>query len=106
VAHLSTGRRARIRCGDYVRRVAVYGDRVAVQLPARVAVYALAGGEAGGKAPGALPLSYYDDAGDGGGGGFEAEPLDYRLVADIAAAWECSLLVATAEHLVVCQVWW
>lgn len=41
VQHLVTEQRVRIKCRDYVRKIAVYKDRLAVQLPDKVIVYEL-----------------------------------------------------------------
>jgi hypothetical protein len=62
VQHLLTGRRARIRCRDHVRKIAVYGRHLAVQLPDRMLVYGrltaaggtTAGGGDGGSGAGSV----------------------------------------------------
>lgn len=45
VQHLVTEQKVRIKCRDYVKKIAIYKDRLAVQLPDRIIVYALAGTE-------------------------------------------------------------
>ena len=39
VQHLLSGQRVRIRCRDYVRKIAVHRDQLAIQLPDRILVY-------------------------------------------------------------------
>ena len=41
VQHLITDKKVRIRCRDYIKKIAVYQDRLAVQLPSRVIIYEL-----------------------------------------------------------------
>lgn len=66
--------KARIRAGDYVRKVAVHRGRVAVQLPGRVALYELEGGGGGGNGDSACgDGDYSGDDQRGGGGGDEGE---------------------------------
>jgi intraflagellar transport protein 122 len=36
IQHLITEQKVRIKCRDYVKKIAVYKDRLAVQLPDRV----------------------------------------------------------------------
>jgi hypothetical protein len=70
---------ARCPLRDYVKKVAVYKDRVAVQLPARVVLYQLE-----------------DGAGE--------LDMQYRASAKINRTLECNLLVVTSAHIVLCQV--
>ena len=49
VQHLITDKKVRIRCRDYIKKIAVYQDRLAVQLPSRVIIYELQGGGRGGR---------------------------------------------------------
>ncbi|CAE7667702.1 IFT122, partial [Symbiodinium microadriaticum] len=39
IQHLVTEQKVRIRCKDYVKKIAVYRDRLAVQLPDKVLIY-------------------------------------------------------------------
>ena len=41
VQHMITEQRVRIKCRDYVKKIAVYRDRLAVQTPDRVTIYEL-----------------------------------------------------------------
>ncbi|KAJ1568295.1 hypothetical protein HK405_002985 [Cladochytrium tenue] len=77
IQHLSTDQRARIKCRDYVKKIAVYKDRLAVQLPDRVIVYEL----------------FHDDATD----------MHYRIREKMHKKLECNLLVVTSQHIILCQ---
>jgi intraflagellar transport protein 122 len=76
VQHLITEQKVRIKCRDYVKKIAVYRDRLAVQLPDRVHIYELA----------------HDDAFD----------MHYRIKEKINEHLECNLLVVTSQHLILC----
>ena len=39
VQHLTTEQKVRIKCRDYVKKIAIYKDRLAVQLPNQVVIY-------------------------------------------------------------------
>ena len=67
----------RIKCRDYVKKIAVYKDRLAVQLPDRVCIYELSN----------------DDQND----------MHYRVRDKIHRALECNLLVVTSMHIILCQ---
>jgi hypothetical protein len=68
-----------IRCRDYIRKIAVYQERVAVQVTNQIIVYELNKGGAGAKG-------------------------QYRVCARINGCLECNLLVLTSEHITLCQV--
>eukprot|EP00879_Flechtneria_rotunda_P020074 GHRR01021110.1.p1 GENE.GHRR01021110.1~~GHRR01021110.1.p1 ORF type:complete len:1138 (+),score=467.94 GHRR01021110.1:213-3626(+) len=78
IQHLITEQRVRIKCRDYVKKVAVYKDRVAVQLPTRVELYQLE--------PSADELD-----------------MQYRSAAKINQKLECDLLVVASSHIILCQ---
>ena len=82
VQHLVSERRVRIKCGALVTKIAVYKDKLAVQLPDRVVLYRL-----------------LDD------GSLDPDPHDMRYVVatTLRRALECSLLVATSDRLILCQ---
>ena len=67
----------RIKCRDYVKKIAVYKDRLAVQLPDRVIVYEL----------------NTDDAFD----------MHYRVSHKIQKKLTCNLLVVTTRNVILCQ---
>jgi len=77
IQHLVTEQKVRIRCKDYVKKISVYRDRLAVQIPERVLIY---------------EVSHED-------------PLDmhYKNIEKIKRRFECSLLVVTANHIILCQ---
>jgi intraflagellar transport protein 122 len=92
VQHLVTEARARIKCKDYVKKIAVYRDRLAVQLPDRITIYELL--------QDALP------AAPAGGAGAPASPehsMHYRVKDRIHAQLDCNLLVVTARNVILCQ---
>ena len=62
-----------------MKKVAVYKDRVSVQLPSRVVLYKLD--------------SSADDM-----------DMQYRSAAKINQKLECNLLVVTSNHILLCQV--
>ncbi|KAI9343877.1 WD40-repeat-containing domain protein [Zopfochytrium polystomum] len=76
IQHLSTDQRARIKCRDYVKKIAVYKDRLAVQLPDRVIIYEL----------------FHDDATD----------MHYRIREKLQKKLDCNLLVVTSQHIILC----
>uniref|UniRef100_A0AAF5PHL4 Intraflagellar transport protein 122 homolog n=3 Tax=Wuchereria bancrofti TaxID=6293 RepID=A0AAF5PHL4_WUCBA len=78
VQHLANQTSIRIYCNDLIRKIAVYYNRLAVQLTDRVEIYRL--------------ITERDDG-----------QLEYRLVEKINRAFECSLLVICAHHTIVCQ---
>ena len=81
VQHLVSERRVRIKCGALVLKIAVYKDKLAVQLPDRVVLY-----------------RQLDD-------GTDRDPHDmqYVVATTLRRALECSLLVATSDRLILCQ---
>ncbi len=79
IQHLTTEQKVRIQCNDYVKKLAVYKDCLAVQLPKRITVYQLKAGA-------------------------DATDMRYKPVNVIEQELECNLLVVTAHHLTLCQV--
>eukprot|EP00002_Diphylleia_rotans_P020026 TRINITY_DN3881_c0_g1_i4.p1 TRINITY_DN3881_c0_g1~~TRINITY_DN3881_c0_g1_i4.p1 ORF type:complete len:1192 (+),score=257.48 TRINITY_DN3881_c0_g1_i4:236-3811(+) len=77
VQHLLTEQKLRIKCRDYVKKIAIYKDRLAVQMPDKVVIYELS----------------HDDAGE----------LHYRVREKIAKKMDCNLLVVTSNHIILCQ---
>ena len=41
IQHLVTETRVKIRCRDYIKKIAIYKDRLAVQLPERIIIYSV-----------------------------------------------------------------
>ncbi|CAD7973371.1 unnamed protein product [Amoebophrya sp. A25] len=78
IQHLVTSQKVRIRCREHVKKIALYNDRLAVQLPDRVLIY-----EAG----------------------TNQDPADmhYKNIEKIKQRFECSLLVVTKAHIVLCH---
>mmetsp|Transcript_3049 Transcript_3049/g.4655 ORF Transcript_3049/g.4655 Transcript_3049/m.4655 type:complete len:1198 (+) Transcript_3049:84-3677(+) len=77
IQHLITEQKVRIKCRDYVKKIAVYKDRLAVQLPDRVIIYELS----------------HDDPYD----------MHYRVRERILKSLDCNLLVVTSLHIILCQ---
>lgn len=68
----------RIKCKDYVKKIAVYKDKLAVQLQNKVVIYELANA---------------DD--------FD---MHYQSATKIQQKLDCNLLVVTSHHVILCQV--
>ncbi|KAK6748591.1 hypothetical protein RB195_001298 [Necator americanus] len=79
VQHLIHHTMTRIRCNDLVKKVAIYGHKLAIQLPDRLHIYR-------------------QIKGDG-----ENEQLEYTLSEQINKAFDCSLLVVCSNHLILCD---
>jgi len=77
IQHLVTEQKVRIRCKDYVKKIAVYRDRLAVQLPDKVLIYEVS----------------HDDPVD----------MHYKNIEKIKQKFVCSLLVVTTCHIILCQ---
>ncbi|XP_037937685.1 intraflagellar transport protein 122 homolog [Teleopsis dalmanni] len=77
IQHLISGQKVRIKCRDLVQKIAIYRNRLAVQLPERVVLYEL--------------------------NSAEDQPMHYRVKEKIQKKFECSLLVVCAENIVLCQ---
>eukprot|EP01116_Phalansterium_solitarium_P016577 TRINITY_DN3872_c0_g3_i3.p1 TRINITY_DN3872_c0_g3~~TRINITY_DN3872_c0_g3_i3.p1 ORF type:complete len:1186 (+),score=383.77 TRINITY_DN3872_c0_g3_i3:201-3758(+) len=78
VQHLTTEQKVRIKCRDYVKKIAIYKDRLAVQLPSQIVIYELAINE-------------------------ETNEMHYKARWKIGKALECNLLVVTSMHIILCQ---
>ncbi|KAJ3136146.1 hypothetical protein HK100_002072 [Physocladia obscura] len=76
IQHLVTDQRARIKCRDYVKKIAIYRDRLAVQLTDRIIIYEL----------------FHDDATD----------MHYRIKEKLQKKLDCNLLVVTSQHIILC----
>jgi len=76
VQHLSTDQKARIKCRDYVKKIAVYRDRMAVQLPDRVIVYEL--------------------------NSENVSDMHYQIKEKFKKKLDCNLLVVTSMHIILC----
>lgn len=77
IQHLVSGQKVRIKCRDLVQKLAIYRNRLAVQLPERVVLYELNSGE--------------------------LQPMHYRVKEKISKKFDCSLLVVCGLNLVLCQ---
>ncbi|OON21120.1 WD domain, G-beta repeat protein, partial [Opisthorchis viverrini] len=77
VQHLVTQQKARIKCRDYVRKIAVYKNRLAIQLSDKILIYE--------------PST--DDPTD----------MHYRVREKLSQTIDCQLLVVTTHNLVFCK---
>ncbi|XP_048212257.1 intraflagellar transport protein 122 homolog isoform X1 [Perognathus longimembris pacificus] len=77
VQHLITEQKVRIKCKELVKKIAIYKNRLAIQLPEKILIYEL----------------YSDDSSD----------MHYRVKEKMARKFECNLLVVCADHIVLCQ---
>jgi hypothetical protein len=68
----------RIKCRELVKKIAIYKNRLAIQLPEKILIYEL----------------YSDDSSD----------MHYRVKERMIRKLECNLLVVCANHIVLCQV--
>ncbi|XP_055909537.1 intraflagellar transport protein 122 homolog [Eupeodes corollae] len=77
IQHLISNSKVRIKCRDLVQKIAIYRNRLAVQLPERIVLYELSSAE--------------------------DQPMHYKVKEKIQKRFECSLLVVCARHIVLCQ---
>ncbi|GMS95607.1 hypothetical protein PENTCL1PPCAC_17781 [Pristionchus entomophagus] len=79
VQHLPSNTSVRIRCNDLVKKVAIYKNKLAVQLSNKTVIYTLVATNN------------------------EREPMEYRLVDTVERDLDCSLLVVCAQHIITCN---
>uniref|UniRef100_A0A2K5YAG9 Intraflagellar transport protein 122 homolog n=1 Tax=Mandrillus leucophaeus TaxID=9568 RepID=A0A2K5YAG9_MANLE len=77
VQHLITEQKVRIKCKELVKKIAIYRNRLAIQLPEKILIYEL----------------YSEDSSD----------MHYRVKEKIIKKFECNLLVVCANHIILCQ---
>ncbi|XP_065214169.1 intraflagellar transport protein 122 homolog [Planococcus citri] len=77
VHHLITNEIVRIKCRDWVKKIAVYKHRLAVLLPSKIVVYEL--------------LTK------------DSNQMHYQIKEKLNKSLECNLLVVCSEHLIFCQ---
>ncbi|KAL0279839.1 UNVERIFIED_CONTAM: hypothetical protein PYX00_001315 [Menopon gallinae] len=77
IQHLLTEQKVRIKFRDLIKKIAIYKDRLAVQLPERIVIYELAAGDTSG--------------------------MHYKVKQKVHIKVECNLLVVCSEHLILCQ---
>jgi intraflagellar transport protein 122 len=98
VQHLITSQKVRIRCRDLVKKIAIYKNRLAVQLPEKVVVYESY------VAPNSVEAGVAGDETGVEGGASSVEEMRYRARERINQKLECNLLVVCTNHLILCQV--
>uniref|UniRef100_A0A8C6YJA0 Intraflagellar transport protein 122 homolog n=1 Tax=Naja naja TaxID=35670 RepID=A0A8C6YJA0_NAJNA len=77
VQHLITEQKVRIKNRELVKKIAIYKNRLAIQLPEKIQIFEL----------------YSDDSSD----------MHYRVKEKIPKKFECNLLVVCSEHIILCQ---
>ncbi|XP_063076713.1 intraflagellar transport protein 122 homolog isoform X2 [Engraulis encrasicolus] len=77
VQHLITEQKVRIKCRELVKKIAIYRNRLAIQLPEKILIYEC----------------YTDDSSD----------MHYRVKEKISRRFECNLLVVCSRHIILCQ---
>nr|XP_035129699.1 intraflagellar transport protein 122 homolog isoform X6 [Callithrix jacchus] len=77
VQHLITEQKVRMKCKELVKKIAIYRNRLAIQLPEKILIYEL----------------YSEDSSD----------MHYRVKERIVKKFECNLLVVCANHIILCQ---
>ncbi|EEB18094.1 conserved hypothetical protein [Pediculus humanus corporis] len=77
IQHLITDQKVRIKCRDLIKKVAIYKDRLAVQLPERIVIYELASTDSTG--------------------------MHYKVREKVNLKLQCNLLVVCSEHVILCQ---
>ena len=77
IQNLAQDQKVKIKCRDWVKKVAIYKYRLAVQLPDKIIIYEL----------------YSDDVSD----------MHYRIKDKILQRLECNLLVVTSNHIILCR---
>ncbi|XP_050760947.1 intraflagellar transport protein 122 homolog isoform X1 [Gymnogyps californianus] len=77
VQHLITEQKVRIKGRELVKKIAIYKNRLAIQMPEKILIYEL----------------YSDDSSD----------MYYRVKEKIVKKFECNLLVVCSDHIILCQ---
>ncbi|KGL82535.1 Intraflagellar transport protein 122, partial [Tinamus guttatus] len=77
VQHLITEQKVRIKGRELVKKIAIYKNRLAIQMPEKILIYEL----------------YSDDSSD----------MYYRVKEKIVKKFECNLLVVCSAHIILCQ---
>jgi len=75
IQHLVTETRVKIRCRDLIKKIAIYKERLAVQLPEKIVIYSVQEGDP------------YD--------------MKYKAYKKINRKFECNLMFVLAHHLVM-----
>ncbi|KAM4571964.1 intraflagellar transport protein 122 homolog [Fundulus diaphanus] len=77
VQHLITEQKLRIKCRELVKKIAIYRNRLAIQLPEKINICELSS----------------DDS----------STMHYRISKKICKKFECNLLVVCSQHIILCQ---
>lgn len=77
IQDLSTDQRTRLKCRDYIKKIAVYKEKLAIQLSDRIIIYEML-------------LNGFGE-------------MQYRIKEKIQQIFECNLLVVTSQSFLVCH---
>jgi intraflagellar transport protein 122 len=101
VQHLVTEQRVRVKCRALVKRIALYRNRLAVQLPDSINVYEISPKAGAADDTDDTPAASPTDASLSA---VMADPYDmrYRPLKRISTSVSCSLLVVASRHVVMC----
>ncbi|XP_037539762.1 intraflagellar transport protein 122 homolog [Nematolebias whitei] len=77
VQHLITEQKVRLKCRELVKKIAIYRNRLAVQLPEKIHIYVLKSED---------PTA-----------------MHYHIKEKISRKFECNLLVVCSQHIILCQ---
>ncbi|XP_074605343.1 intraflagellar transport protein Oseg1 [Brevipalpus obovatus] len=78
VQHLLTEEKVRIKCRELVKKLAIYKNRLAIQLATRVVIYELTDGD-------------------------QTNDMKYKVKEKISQKFECTSMVVSSESLILCQ---
>ncbi|XP_040851170.1 intraflagellar transport protein 122 homolog isoform X3 [Ochotona curzoniae] len=77
VQHLITEQKVRIKCKELVKKIAIYKNRLAIQLPEKILIYELCSSD--------------------------SSDMHYRVKEKMVKKFECNLLVVCSNHIILCQ---
>jgi intraflagellar transport protein 122 len=92
VQDLVTDRKVKISCKDYVQKIAIYENRLAVQLSDKISIYEIFENRA------SVPSSATNNNNEE-----EEDEIMYQLSDRILKKLECNLLVVTSRNIILCQ---
>ncbi len=77
VQNLVTNQKSKIRCKDYIQKISIYKEYIAVQLPGKILIYE----------------SIYDEHGE----------VIYRIKERVLKILDCTMLVVTGKNILLCS---
>ncbi|XP_040577415.1 intraflagellar transport protein 122 homolog [Lepeophtheirus salmonis] len=91
IQHLLTDQKVRIKCRDLVKKIAIYKNRLAVQLAEKIVIYELYSTGEKNISSSSNPTRQHPDN------------MLYRVKDKINQKLDCNLLVVTTNNLILCQ---